>query len=196
MLALCLALLAGGAPGDARPVPPRPGLSWEESDSLGRKLETIERRPATAKPETIPVTQIELNSYLNLGLGPRMPPGLADVDIQIFRDWVASKGILDLDQLKGKLPPTGALNPITYLRGRVPLQIRFRFPNGDGFGNLEFEEIRLGGYSVPVSLLQQMVQSATKTAANPQGFDILAPFRLPYQVRRVRLEPQKASLEF
>ena len=49
---------------------------------------------------------------------------------------------------------------------------------------------------VPISVLEQLVLSATKNDANPEGFDIHAPFRLPYSVNRLRLEPGRALLDF
>ena len=42
----------------------------------------------------------------------------------------------------------------------------------------------------------QMVATATRSPRYPNGWDIHAPFRLPYAARRVRLEPGRAVLEF
>jgi hypothetical protein len=41
-----------------------------------------------------------------------------------------------------------------------------------------------------------MVATATRSPRYPSGWDIHAPFRLPYSARRVRLEPGRAVLEF
>ena len=49
---------------------------------------------------------------------------------------------------------------------------------------------------VPVSVVEQMIASSTKSEKHPDGYDIHAPFRLPYSVNRVRIEPGKATLEF
>ena len=49
---------------------------------------------------------------------------------------------------------------------------------------------------VPTSVLGQLVLSATKSEANPEGVDITAPFRLPYSVNRLRLQPGRALLDF
>jgi hypothetical protein len=40
------------------------------------------------------------------------------------------------------------------------------------------------------------VARSTRKPDNPEGVDISAPFRLPYSVRRVRLEPGRAFLDF
>jgi len=47
-----------------------------------------------------------------------------------------------------------------------------------------------------VSFVEQIVASATRKPSNPEGFDIHAPFRLPYSVNRVRLETARAFLDF
>jgi hypothetical protein len=41
-----------------------------------------------------------------------------------------------------------------------------------------------------------MVLSSTRNRQNPQGFDIEAPFRLTYELLRVRFAPSRAVLEF
>lgn len=199
MLRLVTALLvvAQGvtSPKDTRPAPARAGLSWAESDSLGRKLEAIERRPKAAQAQTILVSQGELNSYLNLGLGPRMPQELADLDIRLEEDRFTAQALVDLDKLKGRIPPVRGFNPVAFLGGRVPVEVEGRLASADGFGSVELDKVRLGGFPIPPSLLEQMVQAATRTPENPAGFEILAPFRLPYSVKRVRLQPGRALLE-
>jgi hypothetical protein len=110
-------------------------------------------------------------------------------------DRLEATASLDLDQVRDHLPPTRGFNPLLLLSGRVPVELKLRLQNGDGFGSLDFEEIRLGGYLLPVSLLQQIVLSATRSADNPEGFDLLAPFRLPYAVKRVHLQPGRALLD-
>jgi hypothetical protein len=199
MVALLVSLLLA-APQAAPPraAPTRPGLSWADAEALERKFESLVRRVsgggAPARTSVL-VTEIELNSYLNLSLAPVMPHGLSDLDVRLEQDRLGAKAVVDLDQLKGKLPPMGAFNPISYLSGRVPVELRGRFPTANGFGNVELESLRLGGYSVPISVLEQIVASATKTRENPQGVDILAPFRLPYAIKRVRLQQGKAFLD-
>lgn len=196
---LGLALLALQAPAPASPAvaPQGRAVSWDLAESLLRKLEALERRGGKpARSQTVVVTEGELNSYLNLSLGPKMPPGVSDVDVALATARVAVKALVDLEQVKGKMPATGTFNPVSYLSGRVPVELKGRFRNGqDGFGSLELEEARLGGLSVPLSLVEQLVVSLTRTGDSPHGFDIHAPFRLPYSVRRLRLQPGRALLD-
>jgi hypothetical protein len=196
-------LLGAQAPPPVPPQPPRPaparaGLSWQDADSLDLKIQTFEKRPRGAPPSgTVLVTEGELNSYLNLTLAGKMPAGLRDLDIRLDKDRLLAAGDVDFDQMRKKMPPTGPLNPIAFLGGRIPFDLRGRLiTSQDGFGNLEFEHARLGPVSLPVSFLAQCVASFSKTQENPQGFDILSPFRLPYALKRVRVQPWRLVLDF
>jgi len=58
-----------------------------------------------------------------------------------------------------------------------------------GTGRITVEEASVGGVSLPAGMVAQLVSMSTRTASRPQGFDILAPFPLPWTAREVRLEP-------
>jgi len=203
---LLAALLAAGSTAPtpspaARPVPPRPGLTWEAADALDRRLKAIESaykaRRRISTPSVV-VLQAELNSWVNLTLAPQLPPGVSDLDLLLEKDRVTAKGIVDLDKLPVKQAAgASAWNPINYLSGRVAVELRGRLTTPEvGFGSFEAEEVRLATFPIPPSVVAQAVARSTKSAQHPEGFDILAPFRLPYAAKRVRLQPGKALLEF
>jgi hypothetical protein len=197
-LAVVLMLLADGpVPSTARPAPSRPELSWSAADALAKKLVLVEQRvkQRVSARQTVQVTEGELNSYLNLTYASQMPRGLTDVDVRFGHDRVQARGWVDLDQLQGKVQ-TPTWSPLSFLGGRVPVDLAGRFVNQDGFGSIEWESIYVSSIRVPIRVLEQMVASATRNDRNPEGFDIHAPFRLPYSVNRVRLEPGKAFLDF
>jgi hypothetical protein len=189
---------AGGPPAPA-PGPQRADLSWDEADSLARKLADAERRMREGKkPAASPVlvTEGELNSYLNLSLGPKMPQGLTDLKVRLESDRLSASALLDLEQVQGQIKDGGALRLFRLLGGPVPVELKGRMPNQDGFGQIQVDELRLGTFPVPMSLLEQIVTSSTRSADYPQGFDIHSPFRLPYALKRVRLQPGRALLDF
>ena len=197
-----LVVLAAGQAAESRPVPRRPGLTWVAADSLARKLQEAEgalshaKAGQPARPRSVEVTETELNSYLNLTLGPKVPPELSNVAFQIVPGRLQGTGLLDLDKLKAKAPPQGPWSPLNLLTGLVAVDLKTQLSSQDGMGTLMVDEVRLGGVSIPISLLQQMVQGATRTRDNPGGFDLGAPFRLPYAIKRVRLGSGKAWLDF
>lgn len=167
------------------------------AESLARKLTAIEakKRAKVRKPETVVVTEHELNSYLNLRLGADMPTGVSDLQVSMQRERLEATGQIDLDKLdlkKGQSP----FSPLALLSGKVPVLLRGRLQSLNGFGNVQIEEVQLATIPVPLSVLERLVANSTRNAQNPQGFDINAPFRFPYQVKRVRLEPGRALLDF
>ncbi len=191
-----LLLLAGfpaPAPQTVRPAPPRAGLSWAQADTLARKIQEVEGLRRAGKPvpkQTVLVTESQLNSYLTLSLG--MPKGVTELDVHFESERLAARALLDLE----RLPIKGSLGLLGMLGGAVPVELRGRLPNKDGEGTMEVEQLTLSGYSMPLTVLAQIVSASTRSSANPSGFDISAPFKLPYAVRSVRFEPGKAFVEF
>jgi len=201
LVALLLLAPVVSAERAARPGP-RPGLSRAEAEALDRKLAAIEKQrdvaPRKSRPETVTVTESELNSYLNLTMAEKLPKEVKDLEVHLLEhERLQANGLVDLDKVKAKMAASSSSwNPLLLLGGFVPVQLRGRLVNRDGFGSIIWEDVQVSAWSLPVSLLEQMVASATRKADNPDGVDISAPFRLPYSVRRVRLEPGRAFLEF
>jgi hypothetical protein len=198
VLPLLVALVLGqAAPPKGQPVrPPAPaGLSWEDADWVAGTLARIERRLGAGKPasrEPIVVTERQLNSYVRLAA--RLPPALTNLELGLQKDRLLARGTIDLDQVKSKMPQGAGL--LGFLSGTVPVQLRGRVWGAEGTGRVEVEEATVAGISLPPSLIAQIVSQSTKSPQRPQGFDILAPFPLPYRARRVRIEPGRALVEF
>jgi hypothetical protein len=200
LLAVAASLLAGSTPSGPTPTP-RPGLSWSDADSFNRKLIELQarlRRPREAgrsPATTMVVTQVEINSYLNLMLQPTLPAGLMDLDFAIEKDRLAARGLIDLDRVKSSMPKQSLLNPLYYLTGRLPVELKGRLQTDGGFGTFSFDDIRVGPVMIPPAVLGEIVASLTKTPQNPAGFDILAPFRLPYALKKLRLQSGRIVLD-
>ncbi len=187
-------------PESARPAVTRPGLSWAEADSLSRKLAVIEeqqKKPPvkSSRRRTVQVTQGEINSFLNLSYASELPRGVTDVEIRLGDQRIEAKGSVDIEQVRGVVAAP-AWSPLAYLGGQVPIELGGKLVNQDGFGTIELDSAYVASIRVPISVVEQMVSSSTRSARYPDGFDIHAPFRLPYSVNRVRIEPGKATLEF
>ena len=192
-----LAALAAGPAADSMPTAPGAAAhSWEQAQSLTRKLEDIGRRrqERRKKAQTVLFTQGEVNSYLNLTYADKLPKGVRDVFVQLDRDRMLVKGLVNIDRVKGKVE--GGWLPLSFLSGDVPVEASGKVKGKDGFGTVEWETVYVGNVRVPISALDQMVRSATKDADRPEGFDIHAPFPLPHSVSGLRLEPGRAFLDF
>ncbi len=195
VLLLPVALRAG----EARPAPTRPDLSWAAADALAKRLDEMEAHLKRHEPPatgTVMVRDGELNSWLNLTFAPRLPPGLTNLAIRFERDRVSATGNVDLDQIPIKPATSGSFNPLSYLGGSVPVELRAKLTTADGFGTVVPEDVRIASIPLPKAAVAQIIAQATRTKENPQGFDVLSPFRLPYSAKRVRLQPGKAFLDF
>src|SRR5512138_1504464 len=129
MLACMLAaLIVVGSPATVATAPPpaplRPAISQELAQSMRLKILELERRgrlPRTAKaarPAPMSFTQGELNSYINLVLRPRLPPGLYAVDFQLGPR-IEARGQLDLEKVKAAMQVNSMWNPLSLLSGTV-----------------------------------------------------------------------------
>jgi hypothetical protein len=164
------------------------------------KLDALARRAEKKKvprEKTVTVSEGELNSYLNITLAPRMPKGITDLQIRMDRDRLAARALVDLAEVQGKIPAGSLGGLLAFLSGKVPLEARGRAqPTEAGFGALSIEEVHLSTLPIPVTMVEQLIASATKNEKTPEGFDIRSPFRLPYDLKRIRLQPGRAVLEY
>lgn len=177
----------------------RPPVTRADADSLDRKFEDLSERHRTGRVtrgKSVLVTENELNSYLNLSLGARMPRGLSDVVVRLETERIHATGVLDLEKVRDKMPTVSPWSPLYWLSGQVPVLLRGRVVNDDGFASIEWEDVRVGNVPLPITLLHQIVSSTTRSDEYPDGFDIRAPFPLPYSVRQVRIETGRAFLDF
>jgi hypothetical protein len=179
------------------PNPPVDPAARERAAGLSRRIAEFERLHKAGKPprdKSVPITESELTDYLNLAA--KLPPSLSGLEVHFERERVTAKGLLDLDQLQGKIPGGGVLGAFTLMSGKVQVALKGRLQSDDGFGSFVAEDVRVGSIPISPSVLGQIVAAATRTQDNPQGVDILAPFRYPYGIRQVRLSAGRAVVEF
>ena len=204
LLLMVVLILGEGSAGRAAAPPattPSPAAySAALAEGLSQKLDALLRRSQLKKPpreKTVTVSEPELNSYLNLTLGPKMPKGVSDVVVRFERDRLVVRAFVDLAEVQGKVPSGSLGGLLSFLSGKVPLLARGRLDAAeDGFGAFAIEEVSLSTIPVPVTVVEQLVTSATKSAESPHGFDLHSPFRLPYDLKRVRIQPGQALLEY
>ncbi len=198
-LTLLLSVQAAEPVPDTRPAPTRPGLSWEQADSVVRTLRRVSRRVRSGRPastDTIVVSQGEINSFVNLTLAEQIPPEVSDLELQLEQDQLGARAVVDLDLLRAKLPAEGPAAMLSMLTGTVPVEIEGRFESAEGLARVELQSVLIGGINLPPSLLAQIVSMATASAEQPEGLDIRAPLALPWTARSIRLEPGRALFDF
>jgi hypothetical protein len=189
---------AAKSPAAARPKPPE-GLSWEDADQMAETVARLERRLKAGKPasrEAIAVSERQVNSYVTLALASKIPAAVSGLSVRFEPGVLAASGLLDLDAVRSKVPQGSAGGLASLLSGTVPVTLRGRFSGANGQGKVEVDEAVVGGIHLPAALVAQLVAQATRSAADPVGFDLLAPFPLPWTARSVRLEAGRVVVDF
>lgn len=172
------------------------GVSQEWAEALVHKLQAALHAPRGRSSGPLVVTEGELNSYLNITLRPKLPPELSELRLRFDRDRLSANALVDFDLVKTKLPTLGPFNPLSFMSGKVQAVAAGRLSAENGFGSVQVDELRLGSVPIPMTLVEQAVASSTRSAEQPQGVDVHAPFRLPYGIKRVRLQAGRALLEY
>ena len=191
---VALALAGAVVPALSQQAEPPPAAS--EADALHSKLRSLKRRPRPDAPRAsqLPVSASEVNSYLQSRYVV-LPEGVSEVQVSIDKGTLTGRALVDVDYWSSRLPEGSGI-PVGALSGGVQVVVGGRLQADSGFGRFHLEEISLGPFPIPVSVVAGLVSAATRTDSDPVGFDIEAPFRLPYSVKRVRLEPGMAWLDF
>lgn len=185
------------APREATAEPPaHASISRADADSFARKLDDLQRRlPSKSAARSVLLTEGEINSYLNLDVLPALPGTVRDVLVHIDSGRLSASGVVDIDQVKKQLS-LSPWNPISFLRGQIPVNASARFEGeAAGLGRVVVEDVDANGVSIPISLIEQLVASLTRSADHPDGIDIRRAIRLPPPIRSLRLLPGRAFLD-
>jgi hypothetical protein len=170
-------------------------LSKEQGDRLERKIEEITKN-GSAEPirsKRTPMSELEVNSYLNFNLRDKIPRGLTNPQIAIVGDGqLAGRVFVDMDEFKRQRNSAGILDPLNYISGQVPVTARGVLRTQSGKGRFQLVSAEILGVPLPKPILQELVTFFSRTPENPNGFDIDAPFNLPAKIREVAVNRGEA----
>ena len=191
ILGAAFALLTQGGPGAG-------AISRELSDSLSKKLQTLERYEHDPKARRTPmsISESELNSYVRYALSEKVPRGLRDLRIVIRDSQLELRGIANLAEFSEIRDKAGAAGLLAFLSGELPVEVVAAFRSDRGFGQFELQSAQIGPVPLSPTVVADLVARVTTDASRPQGFDVKAPFRLPYTLKRIRPQTALATLEF
>lgn len=193
--AVIIALLIQMGP----PAAPRGVLTRELSDALGKKLEMLEKfdRDPKARRTPVNVSESELNSYVRFALAEKVPRGLREVRIVIREGRLELRGLANLSEFSDlKEKASGAASFLSLLGGEMAVEVVADFKSDRGFGQFELLSAQVGPVPLSAAVVSDIVARATTDAARPNGFDIRAPFRLPYSVKKIRPQQALATIEY
>ena len=182
-----------------------PAVAWQrfskqDSDRFQSKLTRIvdfgnERRArGAAAAQSTPISDAELNAYFEYGAKSQIPTGIAEPQLNALGEGrVSGRALVDLDAVRTQ-KQRGWLDPMSYLRGSLPLTATGLLITKDGVGRFQLESAQVSGISVPKSLLQELLGYYSRTPENPKGISMDDPFELPAHIREIQVDRGQATI--
>ena len=176
-----------------------PKLSKAMGDRFQTKLVRIVQtghtpRAKSRAAQATQVTDAELNSYLRYHAKDQIPVGILDPSINAEGDGqVSGRAIVDLDAVR-RQKQRGWLDPMGYLTGRLPLTARGRLVTQNGVGRFQLEAAELSGVTVPKTMVQELLSFYSRSAEDPDGINMDDPFKLPVQIREIRVASGSSTI--
>lgn len=172
-------------------------LARADADGLQLKINRILERaesPRRQSARTV-VTEREVNSYLRFAMADVLPVGVVDPAIQILGGGrVSGRAVVDLDAVRQDAKPTSLLDPVNYLRGRVPVTATGIVDVRDGVGRFTLESAAAGSLPLPKLLLQYVVSYYSRTPEDPDGIGLDDAFAMPAGIRAIAVEQGRAII--
>ena len=163
------------------------------ANSLDRKLQTIRQRYADGaqNPKRYNVTEEEANAYLLYRVSEHLPEEVTEPWVRFSQDQVQGGAMLDMKLLQTHL---GESTLLKYLESEVPVEILARVRAEGGVGQVELESVTLAGFSLPQTLIEQLLSDAAKNPALPEGVRLNDVFPLPYGLTSARFRTGRVIL--
>ena len=168
----------------------------EDGQRLAAKLaRIIDRGSRSAEGRRrVVLLEREVNAYLRFQAASQLPPGVAEPHITLARGGrVVARARIDLDAVAAGRERS-VLDPLSYLRGNLPVTASGILEVRDGIGRIQVESVTVAGLPVPALVLDLLVRFHSRSAAYPLGFDLADPFELPYRIREIDVAAGQAVI--
>jgi hypothetical protein len=172
-------------------------VSRRDAARLQAKLDRITKgtRALGKTSATTPITETEVNSYLQYELSDRIPAGVTDPWVSILDNGrLAGRATVDLARVGQSRKSGGMLDPFNYLTGSLPLIVNGVLKTQNGVANFAVESASISSVPVPVWMLQEIVSYYSKSESAPNGVAIDKPFALPSGIREIRTAVGQATV--
>jgi hypothetical protein len=194
-LAIGLCLLAGLAG-----VRAQDALLKRDADIMDKKIAAIVTRgnlaPAKTKPSALRTsfTETEVNAYFKYIAPPLLPVGVVDPRVVIEEGGrLRARAMVNLDAVRTS-KTRSMLDPMNYITGTLEVTAVGTLRASEGRGTFTIESTTLGGVPIPRTLLQELVYYYSRTAEDPDGFNLDKPFDLPVKILAVEIRRAGATV--
>jgi hypothetical protein len=169
--------------------------SKDQGDRLERKIAEIVKN-ASAEPvptKRTPMSEPEINSYLNFNLKEKIPRGLTNAQISLLgNERLGGRVFVDIDEFKRQRGSGGIMDPLNYISGSVPVTASGMLSSKQGKGRFQLISAEILGVPVPKAVIQELVSFFSRTQENPRGINIDEPFNLPARIREIIVNRSEA----
>jgi hypothetical protein len=175
------------------------GVSEQQADAFTKKMAMVTQRGVSGiqaqprGPQRTSFSEAEVNSWFAYRGQDVLPTGVTEPRVTIVGDGkVRAAATVDLETIARRRSTGRALDPWTYLGGRLPVTLSGVLRTENGVGQFNLEEAAVSGVPVPTSVLQDIVAYYSRTADDPEGVRLNDPFRLPAQIKQIEFVPGQA----
>jgi hypothetical protein len=169
-------------------------VSEQQADAFSQKMATVKRQGIAGiqsqnrTPQRTPVSETELNSWFAYRSGEVMPTGVSDPRVTLIGNGkVKAVATVDLEAIAKQRSTGRALDPWSYLGGRLPVTLSGVLRTENGMGRFDLEGAAVSGVPVPASVLADIVSYYSKTDSDPEGVRLNDNFRLPSQIKQIEM---------
>lgn len=161
-----------------------------QADQFQQKLQRILAHASieASEPRRTPVTQTEVNAYLNVRASELLPVGVTDPALSADGGGrLSGRAIVDLDVVREKKSNGSLFDPKTYLTGRLPVTAAGILHTKNGVARFELHTAAVGGVPIPKSFLQELVSYYTRSSDFPNGISLDQVYDLPASIREIQV---------
>jgi hypothetical protein len=168
-----------------------------DADQFKQKMDAISAFGVGRSKQSLrtTVTEKELNAYFVFDAQTALPAGVIDPSVSLVGDGrVAARATVDLDAVGKAKGPRGALDPLAYLTGKLPITVAGVLRTTNGIARLDVESATVGGVPIPKILLQEIVSYYSRSSEKPSGVGLDEGFPLPSRIREIQVQPRQAII--
>lgn len=163
--------------------------SRQAADALSQKIAVITERgaaPRGAQPALVTLTEDELNSWFAFRSGRYLPVGVSKPSVALLGAGTL-KGVatVDLEAVARRRSSGGALDPLSYLGGKVPVTVTGTLHTRAGSGRFDVQSTDISGIPIPKFLLQELLSIYGASPEQPDGVRLDESFALPANIQRI-----------
>ena len=169
-------------------------VSPEAANLLGSRIQEIRQRELDTGrapgQDTIRVSEIEMESFVLFWMEEDIPPRVDSIDVRVTDGIISAETELTFDAENR----TGNVIVDTLFEGTHTIFAEGALSGDDGRGRFELREVRLDGLSVPLVVIDVLVEGFVKSRY--PDVDLDAPFTIPWGIEQIRLTPGIAEIGY